>query len=292
MACRFFKGLPHMLPRSSPSLKAAQLGRFTGLDLHRLWIPEWIHLFSHGARISCPSSAVWLGKRQKHQITLSPRWWYRWRFERPTRAGDFIRGRSCGDHWWDGIVCFSPGEHYVRWTMESSDWLIDWLIGFCFACLFACSNFQISAVNIFSICSSQTFKQQAAEAVSKGSQDDDVLLSQSIPHEKFLCDSRQKIHDIISLGVNRITAFEQLLNASLLGGRGATTKPPAPVFRRFIVVGSSPLCASYAVVEGENFLVLGQVAKAVATKVTNAVTSRISATANRFGLQVQFRLRF
>ena len=124
-----------MLPGSSPSLKAAQLGRFTGLDLHRLWIPEWIHLFSHGARISCPSSAVWLGKRQKHQITLSPRWWYRWRFERPTRAGDFIRGRSCGDHWWDGIVCLSPGADYIEWNR-----LIDWL-AFVWAC---CLLLQIS----------------------------------------------------------------------------------------------------------------------------------------------------
>lgn len=133
----------------------------------------------------------------------------------------------------------------------------------------------------------QSFKYQAAAASSKGKGEDDDVEVNTIPHEKFQLDSRQDLRDIISLGSSRISGFDQLLNASVLGGKQAMIKTPLPSFRRFIAVGTNPLYSSYYIMEGDAPLIIGQVAKDIAAKVTSAVTSRISATASRFGLQVE-----
>ena len=117
--------------------------------------------------------------------------------------------------------------------------------------------------------------------MSRGAVEDDQLELQTIPHEKYQCSRKKSALDVISLGSTRCSAFDQLLNASTLGGKDATVKGPQPMFRRFIVVGSRPLCGSYFIVEGESSLALGQVAKDVASKVTTALSTRLTATANR-----------
>ncbi|XP_055341436.1 rab3 GTPase-activating protein non-catalytic subunit-like, partial [Paramacrobiotus metropolitanus] len=140
----------------------------------------------------------------------------------------------------------------------------------------------INGLHLYS--SLQNFKLAAANATAKGKGEDDDLDFNSIPHEKFQLDSQQDIRDIISLGSVRINLFDQLLNASVMGGSSAAIKTPLPTYRRFISVGTKPFYASYFVMEGETPLVIGQMARDIAGRVSQAVTSRITATANRFGL--------
>lgn len=137
----------------------------------------------------------------------------------------------------------------------------------------------ISGLELYTIL--QTNKGQVARAASIGSNGESIE-SVSIPHVKYQLSRKQNISGVASLGTASINGFDQLLNASTLGGFHATVKTPLPSFRRCITSGLNPLTANYFILDEEP-PILGEVAKAVASKVKSVVASHVTAAYNFLG---------
>ncbi|KPP78101.1 rab3 GTPase-activating protein non-catalytic subunit-like, partial [Scleropages formosus] len=87
------------------------------------------------------------------------------------------------------------------------------------------------------------------------------------------------IVDHSSVGIMSLCVFDQMKNASILGGFNAAVKGSPPAMCQYITVGGGPFTGFFYAIEGSSQPLLSHVALAVASKLTSALFS-----AARFGL--------
>ncbi|EDO27177.1 predicted protein, partial [Nematostella vectensis] len=71
--------------------------------------------------------------------------------------------------------------------------------------------------------------------------------------------------------------FDQLQTASFIGGYNAVIRTSAPAMSHYVASGADPFLAVYCAIEGSGPPLISDVAMAVASKLTSAVLSRLSA---------------
>uniref|UniRef100_A0AAQ5XBE6 RAB3 GTPase activating protein subunit 2 (non-catalytic) n=1 Tax=Amphiprion ocellaris TaxID=80972 RepID=A0AAQ5XBE6_AMPOC len=78
------------------------------------------------------------------------------------------------------------------------------------------------------------------------------------------------------LGIMTLCVFDQMKNASILGGFSASVKGSPPAMSQYVTVGAGPYMGFYYAVEGSSQPLLSHVALAVASKLTSALFSAAS----------------
>nr|XP_033498153.1 rab3 GTPase-activating protein non-catalytic subunit isoform X4 [Epinephelus lanceolatus] len=84
------------------------------------------------------------------------------------------------------------------------------------------------------------------------------------------------IVDHSSVGIMTLCVFDQMKNASILGGFNASVKGSPPAMSQYITVGGGPYTGFYYAVEGSSQPLLSHVALAVASKLTSALFNAAS----------------
>uniref|UniRef100_A0A4W5RH57 RAB3 GTPase activating protein subunit 2 (non-catalytic) n=1 Tax=Hucho hucho TaxID=62062 RepID=A0A4W5RH57_9TELE len=80
----------------------------------------------------------------------------------------------------------------------------------------------------------------------------------------------------VARGIMTLCVFDQMKNASILGGFHASVKGSPPAMSQYITVGGGPYTGFYYAIEGSSQPLLSHVALAVASKLTSALFSAAS----------------
>ncbi|KAK5603609.1 hypothetical protein CRENBAI_003759 [Crenichthys baileyi] len=116
-------------------------------------------------------------------------------------------------------------------------------------------------------------RNQVARAAAAGS---DVVPPPPLAYKKWGLQEMDTTVDHSSVGVMTLCVFDQMKNASILGGFQASVKGSPPAMSQFVTVGSGPYTGFYYAVEGNSQPLLSHVAMAVASKLTSALFSAAS----------------
>ncbi|XP_057199156.1 rab3 GTPase-activating protein non-catalytic subunit isoform X3 [Triplophysa rosa] len=116
-------------------------------------------------------------------------------------------------------------------------------------------------------------RNQVARAAAAGS---DVIQPPPLAYKKFGLQDMDTITDHSSIGMSTLSVFDQMKNASVLGGFNASVKGSPPAMSQYITVGGGPYTGFYYAVEGSSQPLLSHVALAVASKLTSALFSAAS----------------
>ncbi|KAI4883030.1 hypothetical protein NFI96_012495 [Prochilodus magdalenae] len=104
----------------------------------------------------------------------------------------------------------------------------------------------------------------------------DVVQPPPLAYKKWGLQDMDIIVDHGSVGVMTLNVFDQMKNASILGGFHASVKGSPPAMSQYITVGGGPFTGFYYAVEGSSQPLLSHVALAVASKLTSALFSAAS----------------
>ncbi|KTF88289.1 hypothetical protein cypCar_00012683 [Cyprinus carpio] len=80
----------------------------------------------------------------------------------------------------------------------------------------------------------------------------------------------------VARGITTLSVFDQMKNASILGGFHASVKGSPPAMSQYITVGGGPYTGFFYAIEGSSQPLLSHVALAVASKLTSALFSAAS----------------
>ncbi|XP_069017004.1 rab3 GTPase-activating protein non-catalytic subunit isoform X2 [Embiotoca jacksoni] len=116
-------------------------------------------------------------------------------------------------------------------------------------------------------------RNQVARAAAAGS---DVIQPPPLAYKKWGLQEMDTIVDHSSVGVMTLCVFDQMKNASVLGGFHASVKGNPPAMSQYVTVGAGPYTGFYYAVEGSSQPLLSHVALAVASKLTSALFSAAS----------------
>ncbi|XP_068436295.1 rab3 GTPase-activating protein non-catalytic subunit isoform X2 [Clinocottus analis] len=116
-------------------------------------------------------------------------------------------------------------------------------------------------------------RNQVARATAAGS---DVIQPPPLAYKKWGLQDMDTIVDHSSVGVMTLCVFDQMKNASILGGFNASVKGSPPAMSQYVTVGGGPYTGFYYAVEGSSQPLLSHVALAVASKLTSALFSAAS----------------
>lgn len=104
-----------------------------------------------------------------------------------------------------------------------------------------------------------------------------------LAYKKWRFDGQGHITDIASCGVVPPNMFDQLQTASFIGGFHASIRGTMPAMSHYISTGKEPFVAVYTSLEGSSPPLISDVALAVASKLTTAVLSKLSAASGWLG---------
>uniref|UniRef100_A0AAX7U5Q2 RAB3 GTPase activating protein subunit 2 (non-catalytic) n=1 Tax=Astatotilapia calliptera TaxID=8154 RepID=A0AAX7U5Q2_ASTCA len=116
-------------------------------------------------------------------------------------------------------------------------------------------------------------RNQAARAAAAGN---DVIQPPPLAYKKWGLQEMDTIVDHSSVGIMTLCVFDQMKNASILGGFNASVKGSPPAMSQYVTVGSGPYTGFYYAIEGSSQPLLSHVAMAVASKLTSALFSAAS----------------
>ncbi|XP_039993735.1 rab3 GTPase-activating protein non-catalytic subunit isoform X1 [Xiphias gladius] len=116
-------------------------------------------------------------------------------------------------------------------------------------------------------------RNQVARAAAAGS---DVILPPPLAYKKWGLQDMDTIVDHSSVGIMTLCVFDQMKNASILGGFNASVKGSPPAMSQYVTVGGGPYTGFYYAIEGSSQPLLSHVALAVASKLTSALFSAAS----------------
>ncbi|XP_030574054.1 rab3 GTPase-activating protein non-catalytic subunit isoform X2 [Archocentrus centrarchus] len=116
-------------------------------------------------------------------------------------------------------------------------------------------------------------RNQVARATAAGS---DAIQPPPLAYKKWGLQEMDNIVDHSSVGIMTLCVFDQMKNASILGGFNASVKGSPPAMSQYVTVGSGPYTGFYYAVEGSSQPLLSHVAMAVASKLTSALFSAAS----------------
>uniref|UniRef100_A0A8C9ZH10 RAB3 GTPase activating protein subunit 2 (non-catalytic) n=1 Tax=Sander lucioperca TaxID=283035 RepID=A0A8C9ZH10_SANLU len=116
-------------------------------------------------------------------------------------------------------------------------------------------------------------RNQVARAAAAGS---DVIQPPPLAYKKWGLHDMDTIVDHCSVGIMTLCVFDQMKNASILGGFNASVKGNPPAMSQYVTVGGGPYTGFYYAVEGSTQPLLSHVAMAVASKLTSALFSAAS----------------
>ncbi|MBN3291964.1 RBGPR protein, partial [Polypterus senegalus] len=116
-------------------------------------------------------------------------------------------------------------------------------------------------------------RNQVARATASGN---DNIQPPPLAYKKWGLQDVDSIVDHASVGITSLCPFDQMKNASVLGGYHATIKGSPPAMSQYITVGSGPFTGFFYAVEGSSQPLLSHVALAVASKLTSALFSAAS----------------
>ncbi|XP_070697855.1 rab3 GTPase-activating protein non-catalytic subunit isoform X2 [Pempheris klunzingeri] len=116
-------------------------------------------------------------------------------------------------------------------------------------------------------------RNQVARAAAAGS---DVIQPPPLAYKKWGLQDMDAIVDHSSVGIMTLCVFDQMKNASILGGFTASVKGSPPAMSQYVTVGGGPYTGFYFAVEGSSQPLLSHVALAVASKLTSALFSAAS----------------
>ncbi|KAM3870837.1 rab3 GTPase-activating protein non-catalytic subunit [Diretmus argenteus] len=116
-------------------------------------------------------------------------------------------------------------------------------------------------------------RNQVARAAAAGS---DAIQPPPLAYKKWGLQDMDTIVDHSSVGVMTLCVFDQMKNASILGGFHASVKGSPPAMSQYITVGGGPYTGFYYAIEGSSQPLLSHVALAVASKLTSALFSAAS----------------
>ncbi|XP_070776187.1 rab3 GTPase-activating protein non-catalytic subunit [Enoplosus armatus] len=116
-------------------------------------------------------------------------------------------------------------------------------------------------------------RNQVARAAAAGS---DVIQPPPLAYKKWGLQDMDTIVDHSSVGIMTLCVFDQMKNASILGGFNASVKGSPPAMSQYVTVGGGPYMGFYYAVEGSSQPLLSHVALAVASKLTSALFSAAS----------------
>ncbi|KAK5885969.1 hypothetical protein CesoFtcFv8_017052 [Champsocephalus esox] len=137
--------------------------------------------------------------------------------------------------------------------------------------LYPASMVTIDGFSLFQ--SLRACKNQVARAAAAGS---DVIQPPPLAYKKWGLQDMDAIVDHCSVGVMTLCVFDQMKNASILGGFHASVKGNPPAMSQYVTVGGGPYTGFYYAVEGSSQPLLSHVALAVASKLTSALFSAAS----------------
>ncbi|XP_029189553.2 rab3 GTPase-activating protein non-catalytic subunit-like [Acropora millepora] len=124
-------------------------------------------------------------------------------------------------------------------------------------------------------------RNQLARAKASGSSE--LIGPPPLAYKKWRFDGQKYITDIASCGVVPPNMFDRLQRASFLGGFNASVSGNMPAMSHYVATGMEPFVAVYMAVEGSSPALISDVALAVASKLTSAVLSRITAASGWLG---------
>ncbi|PFX27196.1 Rab3 GTPase-activating protein non-catalytic subunit [Stylophora pistillata] len=104
-----------------------------------------------------------------------------------------------------------------------------------------------------------------------------------LAYKKWRFDGQGHITDIASCGVVPPNMFDQLQTASFIGGFQASIRSSMPAISHYISTGKEPFVAVYTSLGGSSPSLLSDVALEVASKLTTAVLSKLSAASGWLG---------
>ncbi|XP_017287238.1 rab3 GTPase-activating protein non-catalytic subunit isoform X2 [Kryptolebias marmoratus] len=134
--------------------------------------------------------------------------------------------------------------------------------------------FALVTIDGFSLFQSlRACRNQVARAAAAGS---DVVPPPPLVYKKWGVQEMDSIVDHSSVGITTLCVFDQMKNASILGGFNASVKGSPPAMSQFVTVGAGPFTGFYYAVEGNSQPLLSHVALAVASKLTSAIFSAAS----------------
>ncbi|KAG9347341.1 hypothetical protein JZ751_004908 [Albula glossodonta] len=116
-------------------------------------------------------------------------------------------------------------------------------------------------------------RNQVARAAAAGS---DTVQPPPLAYKKWGLQDMDTIVDHSSVGIMTLCVFDQMKNASILGGFHASVKGSPPAMCQYITVGGGPFTGFYYAIEGSSQPLLSHVALAVASKLTSALFSAAS----------------
>lgn len=116
-------------------------------------------------------------------------------------------------------------------------------------------------------------RNQVARATAAGS---DVIQPPPLAYKKWGLQEMDNIVDHCSVGVMATSVFDQMKNASVLGGFNASIKGSPPAMSQYVTVGTGPYTGFFYAVEGNSQPLLSHVALAVASKLTSALFNAAS----------------
>ncbi|XP_041927683.1 rab3 GTPase-activating protein non-catalytic subunit isoform X2 [Alosa sapidissima] len=116
-------------------------------------------------------------------------------------------------------------------------------------------------------------RNQVARAAAAGS---DVVQPPPLAYKKWGLQDMDTIVDHSSVGIMTLNVFDQMKNASILGGFHASVKGSPPAMSQYITVGGGPYTGFYYAIEGSSQPLLSHVALAVASKLTSALFNAAS----------------
>lgn len=116
-------------------------------------------------------------------------------------------------------------------------------------------------------------RNRVARATAAGS---DVIQPPPLAYKKWGLQDMDNIVDHSSVGIMTLCVFDQMKNASILGGFNASVKGNPPAMSQYVTVGGGPYTGFYYAVEGSSQPLLSHVALAVASKLTSALFSAAS----------------
>ncbi|XP_067098778.1 rab3 GTPase-activating protein non-catalytic subunit [Osmerus mordax] len=246
-------------------------------------------------------SAKWRTDRGKEEMTLAVSWSGSLSIEEGECVSSVIciplasqkRSSTGRPDWTCIVVGFSSG--YVRFYTESGVLLLAQLLNEDPVLRLKCRTYEIPrhpgvteqheelsilypaalvTIDGFSLFQSlRACRNQVARAAAAGS---DVIQPPPLAYKKWGLQDMDAIVDHSSVGIMTLCVFDQMKNASILGGFHASVKGSPPAMSQYITVGGGPYTGFYYAVEGNSQPLLSHVALAVASKLTSALFSAAS----------------
>uniref|UniRef100_A0A8C2E989 RAB3 GTPase activating protein subunit 2 (non-catalytic) n=1 Tax=Cyprinus carpio TaxID=7962 RepID=A0A8C2E989_CYPCA len=237
-------------------------------------------------------SAKWrTGESGQEEMTLAVTW--SGTLSAEEGAHDVFRSSTGRPDWTCIVVGFSSG--YVRFYTESGVLLLAQLLHEDPVLRLKCRTYEIPrhpgvteqheelsilypaalvTIDGFSLFQSlRACRNQVARAAAAGS---DVIQPPPLAYKKWGLQDMDTIADHSSIGITTLSVFDQMKNASILGGFHASVKGSPPAMSQYITVGGGPYTGFFYAIEGSSQPLLSHVALAVASKLTSALFSAAS----------------